>query len=67
MGQLPDCRSTRHRQMYRSYCMCIERGEAPPMRDRQADTPTSRKAWEKEYQAALAKAEAAGCDLVLTR
>lgn len=67
MGRLPDCGSTRKAQKYRGYCMCVQRAEARTTITKQESTPTSRKAWEKEYQAALARAEAAGCDLVLTR
>ena len=67
MGQLPDCWSASDRRKYRSYCMCVERERNRSGLDRQGDAPTSRREWEKEYQAALARAEAAGCDLVLTR
>ena len=47
--------------------MCVERAENRTSMTKQAPAQASRKAWQKEYQAALAEAEAAGCDLVLTR
>ena len=64
-GLLPNCATDFSK--YPRYCLCLQREQARPTLGKQEPARTSRKAWEKEYQAALAKAEAAGCDLVLTR
>ena len=66
---LPACESARDREKYRSYCMCMDR-PGPPTRTRSTErgaAPASREEWQRRYQTALAEAEAAGCDLVLTR
>ena len=64
-GMLPNCATDFSK--YRRYCLCLERAETQATLEKQEHSRASRKAWEKEYQAALARAEAAGCDLVMTR
>ena len=64
-GMLPNCATDFSK--YRRYCLCLERAETQATLEKQEHSRASRKAWEKEYQVALAEAEAAGCDLVLTR
>ena len=64
-GSLPNCAMDFAR--YRRYCLCIERAETRSPLQEQHQGPTSRKEWERAYEAALAEARAAGCDLVLTR
>ena len=66
-GLAPNCAFSKDSRKYRRYCMCLERAETHATLEKQEHSRASRKAWQKEYQAALARAEAAGCDLVLTR